>query len=97
MTDFQAVDLDAVLDQFEFHEEEKEEEKKKVLENLKSTITTSTTTIPATNVVDSFTDLNNDLSTTKANDEGVTKCMNSELIRDQVFVSSQLLKFGLIF
>ena len=25
MTDFQAVDLDAVLDQFEFHEEEKEE------------------------------------------------------------------------
>jgi len=29
MTDFQAVDLDAVLDQFEFHEEEKEEEQKK--------------------------------------------------------------------
>ena len=92
MTDFQAVDLDAVLDQFEFHEEEKEEEKKKVLENLKSSSTTTTTiatttTIPEPNAVDSFTDLS---TTTKANNEEkeevMPKCMKNELILDQVFI-----------
>ena len=41
MTDFQAVDLDAVLDLFEFHEEEKEEKKKKesqVVDTQKSNV-----------------------------------------------------------
>ena len=42
MTDFQAVDLDAVLDQFEFHEEEKEEVEKKKKESFDKTQILST-------------------------------------------------------
>jgi len=100
MTDFQAVDLDAVLDQFEFHEEEEE-----VLKNLKSSTTTTsssttttatTSTIPEPNVVDSFTDISTMTKAEVAEEVMKPKCTEkNELILDQVFTFC--LKFELRF
>lgn len=48
MGDFQAVDLDAVLDQFEFHEEEKQKRQLNVERTTSPTLVTKSTTTTAT-------------------------------------------------
>ena len=56
MGDFQAVDLDAVLDQFEFHEEGKQKRQLNVERTTSPTLVTKSTTATAEAVHCSYVD-----------------------------------------
>ena len=84
MTDFQAVDLDAVLDQFEFHEEEKEEQKKKQKESFDE-LSLAKTSQPFDQTSQVTIDKNDVRESSSTVDLESSKASN-ELIAEQVFL-----------